>query len=85
MEAENEKLRLEIERTEKNKRISSETLEELLSKTRHDLEEQIKMDSKLSQELVRLKQTNEELLVILIAVNMYVYIVFVFVILSSLD
>uniref|UniRef100_A0A1A9Z8Z3 Centrosomal protein of 135 kDa n=1 Tax=Glossina pallidipes TaxID=7398 RepID=A0A1A9Z8Z3_GLOPL len=63
LEAENEKLRLEIERTEKNKRISSETLEELLSKTRHDLEEQIKMDSKLSQELVRLKQTNEELLI----------------------
>ncbi|KAI9587318.1 hypothetical protein GQX74_003165 [Glossina fuscipes] len=62
LEAENEKLRLEIERTEKNKRISSETLEELLSKTRHDLEEQIKMDSKLSQELLRLKERNEELL-----------------------
>uniref|UniRef100_A0A1A9X335 Centrosomal protein of 135 kDa n=1 Tax=Glossina brevipalpis TaxID=37001 RepID=A0A1A9X335_9MUSC len=63
LEAENEKLRLKIQKMEKNKRISSETLEELLSKTRHDLEEQIKADSKLSHELLHLKQRNEELLV----------------------
>lgn len=43
--------------------MSSETLEELLAKTRRDLEEQIKVDSKLSQELVRLRQNNEALLV----------------------
>lgn len=63
METENEKLRLDLEKTEKGKQVSSETLEELLAKTRRDLEEQIKVDSKLSQELVRLRQKNEELLV----------------------
>lgn len=63
MESENEKLRLDLEKTEKGKQVSSETLEELLAKTRRDLEEQIKVDSKLSQELVRLRQKNEELLV----------------------
>lgn len=63
MELENEKLRLDIDKTEKGNQVSSETLEELLAKTRHDLEEQIKVDSKLSQELVRLRQKNEELLV----------------------
>ncbi|XP_046807573.1 protein Spindly-A-like [Lucilia cuprina] len=62
LENENEKLRLEIDKTEKGKQVSAETLEELLAKTRRDLEEQIKVDSKLSQELVRLRQTNEELL-----------------------
>ncbi|XP_037806240.1 centrosomal protein of 135 kDa [Lucilia sericata] len=62
LESENEKLRMEIDKTEKGKLISAETLEELLAKTRRDLEEQIKVDSKLSQELVRLRQTNEELL-----------------------
>ncbi|KAI8123380.1 Centrosomal protein of 135 kDa [Lucilia cuprina] len=62
LETENEKLRLEIDKTEKGKQVSAETLEELLAKTRRDLEEQIKVDSKLSQELVRLRQTNEELL-----------------------
>lgn len=68
MESENEKLRLDLEKTEKGKQVSSETLEELLAKTRRDLEEQIKVDSKLSQELVRLRQKNEELLVSLKAV-----------------
>lgn len=63
LESENEKLRLDLEKTEKGKQVSSETLEELLAKTRRDLEEQIKVDSKLSQELVRLRQKNEELLV----------------------
>lgn len=63
MESENEKLRRDIDKTEKGKKVSAETLEELLAKTRLDLEEQIKVDSKLSQELVRLRQKNEELLV----------------------
>ena len=52
-----------MEKIEKGKQMSSETLEELLTKTRRDLEEQIKVDSKLSQELVRLRQKNEALLV----------------------
>lgn len=52
-----------MEKIEKDKKMSSETLEELLTKTRRDLEEQIKVDSKLSQELVRLRQKNEALLV----------------------
>lgn len=63
MENENERLRLDMDKTEKGKQMSSETLEELLAKTRRDLEEQIKVDSKLSQELIHLRKQNEQLLV----------------------
>lgn len=63
LENENERLRLDMDKSEKGKHVSSDTLEELLSKTRRDLEEQIKVDSKLSQELIRLRKQNEELLV----------------------
>ncbi|XP_061395398.1 uncharacterized protein LOC133331014 [Musca vetustissima] len=59
---ENERLRFDLDKTEKGKQMSAETLEELLAKTRRDLEEQIKVDSKLSQELVQLRKQNDELL-----------------------
>ncbi|XP_067643783.1 centrosomal protein of 135 kDa isoform X2 [Eurosta solidaginis] len=62
LERDNEKLRADMEKTSNGQKVSSETLEELLSKTRRDLEEQIKVDSKLSQELVRLRQHNDGLL-----------------------
>ncbi|XP_036326953.1 centrosomal protein of 135 kDa-like [Rhagoletis pomonella] len=62
LERDNEKLRTDIEKTSSGQKVSSETLEELLSKTRRDLEEQIKVDSKLSLELVRLRQQNDDLL-----------------------
>ncbi|XP_061400602.1 centrosomal protein of 135 kDa [Musca vetustissima] len=62
LEMENERLRFDLDKTEKGKQMSAETLEELLTKTRRDLEEQIKVDSKLSQELVQLRKQNDELL-----------------------
>uniref|UniRef100_A0A1I8MYB0 Centrosomal protein of 135 kDa n=1 Tax=Musca domestica TaxID=7370 RepID=A0A1I8MYB0_MUSDO len=62
LENENERLRLDLDKTEKGKQISAETLEELLAKTRRDLEEQIKVDSKLSQELLQMRKQNEQLL-----------------------
>ncbi|XP_054735684.1 centrosomal protein of 135 kDa isoform X1 [Anastrepha obliqua] len=62
LERDNEKLRADMEKTTNGQKVSAETLEELLGKTRRDLEEQIKVDSKLSQELVRLRQQNDDLL-----------------------
>lgn len=63
LERDNEKLRTDLEKTSNGQKVSSETLEELLTKTRRDLEEQIKVDSKLSQELLRQRQQNDNLLV----------------------
>ncbi|XP_050335974.1 centrosomal protein of 135 kDa isoform X1 [Bactrocera neohumeralis] len=62
LERDNEKLRADLEKSSNGQKVSSETLEELLTKTRRDLEEQIKVDSKLSQELVRQRQQNDDLL-----------------------
>uniref|UniRef100_A0A1I8PX74 Uncharacterized protein n=1 Tax=Stomoxys calcitrans TaxID=35570 RepID=A0A1I8PX74_STOCA len=62
LENENERLRQGMDKSEKGKQVSSETLEELLAKTRKDLEEQIQVDSKLSQELIHLRKQNEQLL-----------------------
>ncbi|XP_036214031.2 centrosomal protein of 135 kDa [Bactrocera oleae] len=62
LERDNEKLRADLEKSSNGQKVSSETLEELLTKTRRDLEEQIKVDSKLSQELLRQRQQNDDLL-----------------------
>ncbi|XP_055902694.1 centrosomal protein of 135 kDa [Eupeodes corollae] len=62
LERDNEKLRAENDRTLNGTKATADTFEDLLSKTRRELEEQIKVDSRLSQELIRMKERNEDLL-----------------------
>ncbi|KAL5290422.1 hypothetical protein ACFFRR_010033, partial [Megaselia abdita] len=61
LERDNELLRKEFEKNTTENQASTESFETLLNQTRQDLDEQILQQSKLSQELLRMRKDNADL------------------------
>lgn len=62
LERDNEILRKEFEKSSAENQASSESFETLLNQTRQELDDQIQQQSKLSQELLRMRKDNAQLI-----------------------